>query len=692
MIGIIRNIILIGIVVLSGCAPMRPPVSEIQPTPEIPVPERFQAADQAFENGQYAEALDGFNTFLRQAYDDRLVDAALFKVGKILRLTGRDTDAMAVFMRLKHEYPQSAWVPDAMLEVLNILFDNEKYEAVVASGIAFTETVDPNLQRSPFYLVIAEAYAALGAPLDAARYQYRALVTASEEGEEEIAWDKLKSSVEQLTAEDIQQLVTQVTDQRAIGFLLYRLGMAFILEEKYDDALEVLTAFVERFPEHPDYQDASDMIHTLVERSRFTPFTVGCVLPLSGSYALFGQRALEGIELALSRFGETGRGLSFRIVVKDSRSDPDTTEAAVEELDQQRVGAILGPMAMSESAAATAQSRGIPIIVFTQREGVPDIGTYVFRNFITPEMQAQSLVTYAVNQLDVKRFAILYPDEKYGRRYMNLFWDQVIGQGRVVNGVEAYDPEGTDFAKPIKKLAGIFYDVPKDLTAASLPSPVPMELSFPADPTASARRRIIDPVEALTGIPLDRDDIDALGRRKMDQEDQWNPIVDFDAVFIPDAPKKAGLVIPQLAYYDIRDIYLLGTNLWNSQTLLEMTGEYLQKTLITDGFFAQSQSDNVKDFVSVFQDAYDRPPGIIEALAYDSALMIFQTMRQTASDSRRDLKEALQQIDDFKGVSGRTGFALNGEAIKELQMLRIEKGRFTTAHYTARPRSDMESP
>ncbi|MBC2711045.1 MAG: penicillin-binding protein activator [Desulfosarcina sp.] len=401
----------------------------------------------------------------------------------------------------------------------------------------------------------------------------------------------------------------------------------------------------------------------MTERARFTPFTVGCVLPLSGSYAIYGQRALNGIELALSQSGEMGNGIPFQIIIKDSRSDPGATVKAMDELDQQKVGAILGPMSASKAAAASAQARGIPILVFTQREGVPDIGTYVFRNFITPQMQVRSLVSFAVEELGVRRFAILYPDENYGWRYMNLFWDQVVEHGGVVNGVEAYDPEGMDFAKPIKKMAGIFYDVPKDLRATSIPRPcLPLLIA-----------------------------IDDLGRRNPDRDDQWHPIVDFDAVFIPDAPKKAGLVIPQLAYYDIRDVYLLGTNLWNSKALLDMSGEYMKGTLIADGFFAESQSERVKKFVAVFQSAYGRVPGIIEAVAYDSAMMVFQTMRQTATDSRRDLKQALLQINDFEGVSGRTVFAKNGEADKTLQMLWINQGRFVQVQRTPEPEPVIES-
>jgi len=87
--------------------------------------------------------------------------------------------------------------------------------------------------------------------------------------------------------------------------------------------------------------------------------------------------------------------------------------------------------------------------------------------------------------------------------------------------------------------------------------------------------------------------------------------------------------------------------------------------------------------VAAFKHAYGRVPGFIEAVAYDSAMMVFQTMRQSATDSRRDLKQALLQINDFEGVSGRTGFAQNGEAEKTLHMLRINRGRFAQVQRTA---------
>jgi branched-chain amino acid transport system substrate-binding protein len=94
-----------------------------------------------------------------------------------------------------------------------------------------------------------------------------------------------------------------------------------------------------------------------------------------------------------------------------------------------------------------------------------------------------------------------------------------------------------------------------------------------------------------------------------------------------------------------------------------------------DGFFAQSRSERVKEFVAAFQLVYGRVPGIVEAVAYDSAMMVFQAMRQVASDSRRDLRQTLLQPDGFEGLSGRTTFAPNGDAQTRLQLLRVDQGR-----------------
>ena len=159
----------------------------------------------------------------------------------------------------------------------------------------------------------------------------------------------------------------------------------------------------------------------------------------------------------------------------------------------------------------------------------------------------------------------MYPQETYGKAFMNLFWDEIIRQGGHLVGIESYDASQTDFAEPIKKLVGAYYTVPADLETS--PTVRKEESPYYHNPSETQDQLdyfLPDPVARLTGLFFQRPDQDrtkgpAIGRIR--EDDDIDPVVDFDVLFIPDAPKIAGLIIPQLAFYDIKDIYLAGTNL-----------------------------------------------------------------------------------------------------------------------------------
>jgi ABC-type branched-subunit amino acid transport system substrate-binding protein len=361
---------------------------------------------------------------------------------------------------------------------------------------------------------------------------------------------------------------------------------------------------------------------------------------------------LKAIELALVQFNSQKGNSNVKIIVKDTGADPDQTAQAVDALYKEKVAAIIGPLIHVDTAAIQAQARELPIITLTQKDRITEIGDYVFRNFFTPQMQVKSLVSYAARELGLSRFAILYPDERYGSTFMNLLWDEVIAHEGIVVGVESYDPKQTDFAGPIKKLVGLYYEVPEDLK---------------------------DPIDLIAESLVFQTDAGKEEKEKpnrKDEEEEPKAIVDFEAVFIPDSPKKAGLIIPQLAFYDVSDIYLLGTNLWNSNDLIEMAQQYVQAALIPDGFFVESRSEHVRHFIKSFEEAFNDTPGFIEAVSFDTAMILQQLTNLPDVRSRKGLAMALKNLKNFKGVTGRTSFTETGDVDKDLYILRIRGDKF----------------
>ena len=624
--------------------------------------ELFSRAENFFEAGSYAEALPLYLEYIQRYEDEPLAAAALMKIGFIHASNGEYDSARSVYRRIPADYPSSPFVQDVLVEELYTYYQQGRYQDVSQLTPGTLQRLVSNLYIFKVYALNGDAYLAMDSPIDAIDSYVRAREHATE-SEQHFILDKLREAIARLDTADIAILVNHPDNSLPMEFLLYQLGLNYALEEKYNDALNTLAEFIKRYPENENRILVESLIDEIKKNAVFKQNTVGVLLPLSGPYKKFGYRALKGIELALDQFSSQGDNPPINISVKDTGADPDKTIMALEEFYQEQVAAILGPIVTSEVAARKSQRMGIPIMTLTQKENVPEIGDKVFRNFITPQMQVQALTSFMIETLGLYRFAILYPNENYGLTFMNLFWDKLIESGGQVVGVETYEPKQTDFSEPIKKLVGLHYEIPEDLK---------IEDEFDEDDE--------DWNQPITSEDIDDDitaeESDREAEEEEDEEEEPEPIVDFDAIFIPDSPGLAGLIVPQLAYFDIKDVYLLGTNLWHSDSLIKIAGQYVQGAVMPDGFFAESTSPAVQNFVKKFEETYQEKPDFIEAVVFDSARILFHAVSRPHIRYRNEIRDELHNLINFPGITGFTRFDENGEVQKKLHLLRIKGKRF----------------
>jgi ABC-type branched-subunit amino acid transport system substrate-binding protein len=223
---------------------------------------------------------------------------------------------------------------------------------------------------------------------------------------------------------------------------------------------------------------------------------------------------------------------------------------------------------------------------------------------------------------------------------MGLFREEFQASGGEILTVAAYSPEATDYSAPIRKLLRFSREAPKATKAER------------KEPRESGSRR-----------------------SRLEEKDTVR-VCDFQAIFIPDEPKKAGMLVPQLVYYDIKNVFLLGTNLWHSETLIKMAEPYVQGAIMADAFFAGSLEPPAKRFVTAFEETYQEPPGFIEAIAYDSAMILFDVVGRPGVRLRSDVAAVLRNSDGFPGATGLTRFAANGEPEKVLHILEVRGRKF----------------
>lgn len=356
---------------------------------------------------------------------------------------------------------------------------------------------------------------------------------------------------------------------------------------------------------------------------------VGCILPLSGPYAAWGNKALDAILLSSKLFDKVNK-TSREVIAEDSAGSLEKTKAAIARLANEK--GVMAIIAVTDAAEATEIAREankwrVPIILITSKEGVTSMGEYVFQHFLTPSQQIKALVQYAFNDLNCAIFSVLYPGDDYGEEILKIFRREVTYRDGKVEKAISYSTKQTDFADEIKKLAG----------HALKPKPK-------ADPDK--------------------------------EEPEAPPPVDFEALFIPDSYLRVKMITSQLDFYNVKGFKLLGTSLWHSPELLKKDSVYLEEAVFADSFFTDGFYPETTNFVDAYDAAYKRKPENIEALSFDTAGIIFSMLDNKNIKTRQDVVSGLIQMENYNGATGNIYFDSNRISQKTAFILKVKNGRF----------------
>jgi len=649
---------------LAACAPKKPVITEV---PIEPGSQLLAQAEDRLAAGRPQEALVLYDRYIQRHPDGKLLAEALLNAGRIRRHLGFDEAAESDYLRLVRDLPQSPQATEALLGLAEIFYERGKYGEVLQFASQVIQRPISSDQIFRTYVLLGDTTLSTGAPKDAVYFFTMAGQHADPIQSDQIR-SKVKQAVRQLDSAAVAELLQRLEDPLPVGYLLYQLGLNETEADNFSAATGALERFLERFPDHEYAEIARALVEEIRNNYTYHRNVLGCLLPLSGPYQPYGRRALKGIELALHRFGgAAGPGRpGWQLLVRDTGSDPDRAVAAVHEFFAEKVAAVIGPIFTAEAAAAEAQALGIPIMVLSQKENLPDIGSFVFRNFMTPQMQTQTLVSYLVRDMGLQRFGVLFPEEAYGYTFLNEFWKQVTILGGDVVAAQAYDGEKTDFSGAIGSLVGM----------ALYKDGVPARADASESALWGPECRFLE--EVILGV----DDVRAQKTEEQREAPEFEeivdpvPVADFDALFIPDSAPRVGMIVPQLAYYDVTDVVLLGTNLWHSDRLLELAGQYMQGALVADGYFAQSTSGPLIEFSGAYRRAHGEEPGFIEAIAYDTATILFDIVGRSQSEFRSGLRDEILTVQGYPAVTGPTSFDQNGEARKRLYLLEVKGKKF----------------
>ena len=586
----------------------------------------LQQGQKLFQAGDLNQALSVLRGFVQQSPDSLEAAQASALIGRIFTRQHNYTDVILYLQRV----PALFRTPEIELLLGNALVETDQFSAgfeqlqplcreplsrpdrsLLYHSLTVASTEQQQFLLSLFYLQQQLAFSSNPAAILAQ------------------AHDLLQS---RLSDTDLEEAAF-MWQETAIGQdALLQLARRALVQQQPELAKQHLQKLFASSATFPYWQEAEQLLQRTSADNWLSRDSIGVLLPLSGDYASYGELVKKGLELALQEHNKTR--LPARFIYRDTAIEGVAPAALVSSLtDDDKVMAVVGPLLGTTAGAAArrAQREMVPMLTLAQTEGLPEIGNFIYRDTLTAEQQVKVLIDYAMANGDIS-FSILRPENRLGEKMTAAFVAELKKAGGELVDIVSYPDDSTDFKKPIQELLWEDREVkiPETLTETGEKEELP-ELEYPLPP--------------------------------------------FHALFIPDYADRISQIAPQLQFYGIKDVTLLGINGWNSPDLIVKAGRFLKDAVFVDTFYPESKNPEVQRFMELYRQTYQEEPTILSAQGFDMATLLLQIIDDPEVKNRDDVRRKLADLNNYLGVTGTTGFDPYGEAIKALYLLKVKHGR-----------------
>ena len=343
---------------------------------------------------------------------------------------------------------------------------------------------------------------------------------------------------------------------------------------------------------------------------------IGGNFELTGGIANFGKQTVNGIQLAFKEINAAGgvNGKQLKLILADNKSEPaEATNAVTKLITQDKVVAVLGPVASSNVLATlqVAQDNKIPVLTATgTNEKITVDGgkvrPFAFRGCFIDPFQGKVMANFATNTVKAKT-AVIFVDQSsdYSKGLKQSFEEAFVKSGGKVLSTEAFLQKDQDFKATLTKIKGL------------------------------------------------------------------NP----EVIFIPAYYEEVGKIVKQARELGI-NIPLLGTDGWDDPKVVEIAGaKALNNTFFSNHYSSQDTDPAVVKFVAAYKKEYNQEPSALAALGYDSGLMIADAIKRAGSLEGAKLADALAKTKDLKVSTGILTIDANHNPVKSAVVIEVKDGQ-----------------
>ena len=603
------------------------------------------------EQEHSGEALQLSERFLDQSNPPIFIEQFTFLHAVALEAEGQGNQAITTLEQFLEEYPGSALIHDARLR-LGTLYTalGQPNRAIAILSRILDLSSDETIRAEALYRLCL-AYEANGEYLRAVE---TALTHAEQSGADERRdlRDYVQSLIlEKMNEPSLGEVIDAFPSTHPGDLALIRL---IELHKSRDDetlADRDIRAFLQRFPDHPYARTATALLRTVTAGIKAHRQVIAAILPFSGKMKPFGTEAFNGIRLALEEDKAFGSSNAVGLVVKDSALPAAQLRSEVPQLlNEYAPIALIGPLLAREVQllADTPDLASVPFITPTATlRNVKQFGRYWFSSAMTPSLQINRLVDYAMRHFGYTRFCILAPQTPHGKKLLHIFQQAAVQNGGEVIAAEWYQPGTTDASSQIIRM--------KETDLSLYGEMLPLETEEPVD---------------LENDPVKADETPEDG--KEDAPLVYTP--GFDALFLPGHPTDVAFLAAQLAFFDV-NVPLLGTNTWNHPNLLKWGRSSIDGGVFGDALFLETVDPKTRRFITAYRERFQGDPSIFAVQAYDAMHAVLDAIRRGATTGP-DVRIQLFVRHDIPTLGGLEKFDEGGILTRKVYMIKIQNGRF----------------
>ncbi|MDR2112845.1 MAG: ABC transporter substrate-binding protein [Candidatus Accumulibacter sp.] len=353
---------------------------------------------------------------------------------------------------------------------------------------------------------------------------------------------------------------------------------------------------------------------------------IGFPIPLTGEIPKVGESTKFAAELFREKINAAGglevggKKYPLEFIFEDNESKPETAvNVTLKLIDRDDVLAIIGPQSSRQAvpAGAVANDNETPMITpwSTNPDATKD-RPWVFRAAFLDPFQAPVAADFATKQFNAKKAAVLF---------------------EISN----------DYSKG---LADNFRSAWEERHGAG--SIVAFESHGPKDQDFSAQL-----TKMIAAKP--------------------------DFIFLPENYSFAALIVPQARDLGYKGSFM-GSDAWGSAELMKLCGDACKGQFFSTHYAAAGAQGKTKEFIDEYNKKYGYIPDDVAALTWDAVTLATDAIQRAGKLDgnvraiRKQIRDNLANVKDFKGITGDMRFDAQGDPIKCAVIVHIDdQGNFT---------------